>query len=367
MKYFRLACGCLVCLAAFTMGGCKQKPRYQMVGEPSPEQPSATPAPTSPAESPAPSQTPGQPSELPALAKSVRPAVILITVFDASGKLLRTGTGFFVSEDGKLLTSSRTPEGGAYAVAKMEDGAIYNVTGIVASSTKLDLALLKVDVKQVPFLPLSKTAKTDIGTRVTVIGSALAGSEGTPVEGTIYMKQSDRRGDRLGIVAPIVASSIGSPVVDGSGQVIGIVAARNEQGEALDVVRPSSAVQSFLSQIVPDATARWPETAQAGPSPRPTPKPSPGVAARGKSTHEPRLVYKPQPSYPFGARFHSAEARTGRFQLRFDAGGNVTDVQIVKSTGNDLLDRASTSALREWKSEPGQEWTKTVPVTFENR
>src|ERR1700680_4031579 len=248
MKYFLLACGCLLCLAVFAMTGCKPKPRYQMVGEPSLDQPPATPRPTSPAQSPTPSPLPSQPRagqalDLPTLATSVRPSIILVTVFNASGKLLRTGTGFFVTEDGKLVTNWRTAEGGAYDVAKMGDGAICNVTGILASSTKLDLALLKADVKRVPFLALNKTGKTDVGTRVAVIGSALAGSDGTPVEGTIYAKPSDPRGDRLGIVAPISASAIGSPVVDRSGQVIGIVTARNEKGEGLDLVRPSSVVQ----------------------------------------------------------------------------------------------------------------------------
>ncbi len=153
-------------VAVFAMTACKPKPRYQMVGEPSPEQPPATSSLTSPAQLPTPSPLPSQPSEgqapgLATLASSVRPAIILVTVFDASGKLLRTGTGFFVADDGKFVTNWRTAEGGAYAVAKMGDGAICNVTGILASSTTLDLAVLKADVKGVPFLALNKIGKTD--------------------------------------------------------------------------------------------------------------------------------------------------------------------------------------------------------------
>jgi len=369
MKYFRLACGCLFCLAVLVMTACKPKPRYQMVGEPSSEQPSAAPAPTSPGQSPISSPRPSQPSEGQALgsatlASSIRPAIILVTVFDASGKLLRTGTGFFVADDGRLITNCHTTDGGAYGVAKMGDGTICNVTGILASSTTLDLAVLKAEVKEVPFLPLNKTGKTDVGTRVVVIGSALAGSEGTPVEGTIYVKQADRRGDRLGIVAPIPASGIGSPVVDGNGAVIGIVIARNEKGEGLDLVQPSSVVQAFLAQIAPEATARWAGIAEIRPSPRPTPKP-PSVAARQQPNRQPRLVYKPRPNYPFEAHFHDNAARTGRFRLSFDANGNVKDVLTVQSTGNDLLDRASTRALRQWKSEPGREWSTMIPITFE--
>src|ERR1700720_2935736 len=126
MKYFRLACGCLFCLAVLAMTACKPKPRYQMVGEPSSEQLSATPSPNSPGQSPPPSPLPsptleGQALGLATLASSIRPAIILVTVFDASGKLLRTGTGFFVADDGRLITNCHPAEGGAYGVAKMGD------------------------------------------------------------------------------------------------------------------------------------------------------------------------------------------------------------------------------------------------------
>jgi len=138
---------------------------------------------------------------LPKLANSVRPAVILVTVFDSSGKLLRSETGFFISDDGRFVTTAHAIDNGVNAVAKTPDGGIYNVAGIFASSAPLDLAILKADVKRVPFLPLSKNAKTEVGARVGVIGSALAGSEGAPREGAIAARQPESQGDRLEIAS----------------------------------------------------------------------------------------------------------------------------------------------------------------------
>src|SRR6266581_934735 len=46
------------------------------------------------------SASPTVSSDLRAVAERASPAVILISVFDEAGKLLRTGTGFFISEDG---------------------------------------------------------------------------------------------------------------------------------------------------------------------------------------------------------------------------------------------------------------------------
>ena len=359
MKHLPLAIGYALCLAFFAAAGCRPKPKSQIVGEPSPDQPPSSPIIPSPIQQPSSSPSPSQPLEikaekaqsldLPKLANSVQPAVILVTVFDTSGKLLRSETGFFISDDGRFVTTAHAVDNGVNAVVKTNDGGIYNVAGILASSTTLDLAILKADVKRVPLLVLSKNSKPEIGTRVGVIGSALAGSEGAPREGAIAARQPGSQGDRLEMAMPISASSAGSPVVNESGEVVGVVASAGEK----TVTWSSAALASLQSQIAPDATARWAKTSETSPSPRPTPKP--------------RIVYAPQPEFPAEARNHSGISRSGRFRVSFDAHGNARNVQIIQSTGNGLLDQATIGALRQWKSTPGHEWFATVPITFQAR
>ena len=359
MKYLPVAIGSAFCLAFFAAPGCRLKAKSQIVGEPFLDQPSSSPIIPSPTQQPSSSPSPSQPLAikagkaqslgLPTLANSVQPAVILVTVFDSSGKLLRSETGFFISDDGRFVTTAHAIDNGVNAVAKTADGRIYNVAGIFASSAALDLAILKADVKRVPFLPLSKNAKTEVGARVGVIGNALAGSEGAPREGAIAAKQPDSQSDRLEIAMPMSASSAGSPVVDERGDVVGIVTSAGEK----TIVTSSSALGSLQSQIAPDATARWAKTSETSPSLRPTPKP--------------RIVYAPQPEFPAEPRNHSGISRSGRFRISFDAHGNARDVQVVQSTGNGPLDQATIGALRQWKSTPGHEWFATVPITFQAR
>lgn len=356
MKHLRLAFEYALCLAVFATAGCKPKPKYQTVGEPSSDQFAST----TPAQQRTSSPSSSQPSlserkaeqiqlfDLPKLANSVRPAVILVSVFDSSGKLLRTQTGFFISDDGKFITTAHAIEGGANGVAKTGDGGIFNVTGILASSSPLNLAILRADVKRVPFLALNENAKPAIGARVGVIGSGLAGSDGTPREGAISAQQPDSHGERFQLAAQVSGSSIGSPVVDESGKVVGVVVSAGEKC----IARPSTALTSLQSRIASDASARWPETAEARPTPRPTPKP--------------RLVYAPAPSFPPEA-YSRPGSRSGRFILNFNARGNVTKIQIIRSTGNVLFDRAARDTLRQWKSAPGREWVATVPITFQGR
>ena len=355
MRLFQLT---LLCLTILSTTGCGRKSTSQAVGE-SPAAQSPSPSAVSNAvQSPTPLSSPiqaGQPGggqtatlDLSRLENSVQPAVFWITVFDSSGKLLRTETAFFISGDGRFVTTAHAIEGGVNAVAKVADGRIYNVSGVIAASTTLDLAVLQADVKYVPFLTLNRNSNLETNTPIGAVGSGLAGTDGAPRNVTISTQQPDL----LEITGPISSSSIGSPVVSQKGEVIGVVISSGEKAS----VRPSNAVDSLLSGIAPDAKPRWPEVAQASITPSPSPR----------ATPKPRLVYAPAPSFPPGMSQRGASG-TGRFRLIFDARGNVTNVQVVTSTGNPYFDSAAIQTLRQWKSSPSQGWAVTVPVTFQTR
>src|SRR6516165_10775693 len=286
-----------------------------------PQSPAASPVSQSPQTTPA--QTP--PSELANLEAKVRPSVIWVTTFDSKGNLLGTETGFFISAD----------------------GGIYNVTGVLTVSKSADLAVLKAEIKPqklLRFLDLNKTGELSLGAKVAVVGSALAGNEGTARETTVTGQSSDR----LELAGATAASSVGSPVINENGDVIGIVTTAGEK----TVARPVAALDAVLSRITADTQARWPQVAQASPTPHATPKP--------------RLLYAPAPSFPPGQSL-PGQSSTGRFRLTFDPQGNVTNIQMVTSTGNPYFDQSAIKTLRQWKSAPSQGWQATVPVTFKTR
>jgi TonB family protein len=356
MRPFRLTLRCSLCLAIFATAGCGRKSTGQIVGELSAAQ---SPSGSTPVQSPGSSASPSRAQSLrtaqrPALdlsqlENSVRPAVIWITIFDSSGKLLRTETAFFVSGDGRFITTAHAIEGGINAVAKMADGRIHDVSGVLAASTTLDLAVLQADVKYVPFLTLNKNPNLETDRRVGVVGSGLAGTDGAPRDATILTQQADH----LEIAGPISSNSIGSPIVSEKGEVVGVVTSAGEKA----TVRPSTAVESLLGGIASDAKPRWPEVARAVVTPTPAPRPTP----------KPRLVYAPAPAFPSEVRSRPGAVWSGRFRLNFNARGNVTNVQVVQSTGNIVIDQSALNTLRQWKSAPGQEWAATVPVTFQSR
>jgi TonB family protein len=304
---------------------------------------SPTAAPVSQSPQATPSQTPS--SELGNLEAKVRPSVIWVTTFDSKGNLLRTESGFFISADGRFVTTSHAVDGGVNAVAKTADGGIYNVSGVLTASKSADLAVLKAEIKPqklLRFLDLNKTGELSTGSKVVVVGSSLAGNEGSARETTITAHSSDR----LEIAGATAASSVGSPIVNENGDVVGIVTSAGEK----TIARPVAVLDSVLSRVKADTQARW--LAQATPTPHATPKP--------------RILYAPAPSFPPGQSL-PGQSGTGRFRLTFDPQGNVTNIQVVSSTGNGYFDQAAIKTLRQWKSAPSQGWQATVPVTFRTR
>jgi TonB family protein len=290
-------------------------------------------------------QTPS--SELGNLEAKVRPSVIWVTAFDSKGNLLRTESGFFISTDGRFITTAHAVDGGVNAVAKTADGGIYNVTGVLTASKSADLAVAKAEIKPqklLRFLDLNKTGELSAGTRVAVVGSALAGNEGYTRETTVTAQSSDR----LEIAGATAASSVGAPVVNENGDVVGVVTSAGEK----TIARPVAALDAVLSRVTADTQARWPQTAQTSPTPHATPKP--------------RLLYAPAPSFPPGQSL-PGQSGTGQYRLTFDSQGNVTNIQIVRSTGNAYFDQSAVKTLRQWKSAPSQGWQATVPVTFRTR
>jgi|SRR5882724_3529820 len=302
-----------------------------------------------PATTPSPEAKAGQglSSDLEKIGTNVRPSVIWVTVFDSKGNLLRTESGFFISADGRFVTTAHAIEGAVNAVAKTGDGGIFNVSGVLAASKEFDLAILQTDVKPrklVRFLELNKDADLPVGTGVIVVGSALAGNDGTPHAMTIAAHDAEHS-EIAGAIPP---SSVGSPLVDETGGVVGVVTSAGEKSTA----RSAAALESLLSRVAADTHARWPATAEASATPKPTPKP--------------RIVYAPAPSFPPGVS-QGGVSGTGRFRLSFDPNGNVTNVQVIRSTGNPYFDQSAIKTFRQWKSTPGQGGSVTVPVTFQTR
>ncbi len=193
------------------------------------------------------------------IASDARPAVALIAVQDKTGKPVKFGTGFFVAADGKLVTNAHVLEGAATAEAKLENGASYNIVGVLKAAVEKDLVIVKVEAKKVPFLHIATGALPEPGARIVVVGSPF-GLEGSVSEGIISGQRTAKRDDEwLQITAPISPGSSGSPVIDQQGEVVGVSTFIIAKGQSVNFARPAEYVSVLLDQIKPttEAAALW--------------------------------------------------------------------------------------------------------------
>jgi len=187
--------------------------------------------------------------DLPALVKRAKPAVLSIVGFDATRRIKGTGSAFFVSDDGRIATNWHVIAGVTSATAHTEDGALYDIKGVLAVSEDQDLVVLKADTQHVRFLEVNRMTSPEAGTRIAIIGSP-RGLEGSVSEGIVAAERKSWEGTWLQITAPISPGSSGSPVLDRTGRVVGI-ATRTSSGrfQNLNFARSTRDLAALIENI----------------------------------------------------------------------------------------------------------------------
>jgi serine protease Do len=138
------------------------------------------------------------------------------------------GTGFFLSEDGYLLTNYHIVENAVDVKVTALQGQDYKAK-IIGTDPRSDLALLKIEAKGLPFIQLGDSEQLKVGEWVLAIGNPY-GLEHTVTSGIVSAK-----GRQLGLGgnvpeyqdfiqtdAAINRGNSGGPLVNMNGQVVGI-------------------------------------------------------------------------------------------------------------------------------------------------
>ncbi len=189
---------------------------------------------------PLPEEGPLTPSQV--YAKNMK-AVVVVTCRHRTdaGYGETTGSGFLISADGYVVTNYHVVEGAYQGYVEMA-GQKPMEARLVGYDAGNDIAVLKVEGQNLPYVELGSSDALSVGDQVTVIGNPLGELTSTLTVG--YISAKDRiittDGTAINMLqtdAAINAGNSGGPLFNMYGQVVGIITAKysNNGGEGATI------------------------------------------------------------------------------------------------------------------------------------
>ena len=171
---------------------------------------------------------------------AVKPSVVAINTevvsydfFNRPYTQQGAGSGWVVDANGIIVTNNHVVEGAKTITVTMDNGTTYTAdTKSIFTDPLNDLAIIKLNAKNLPALKIGNASKMRIGDWVIAIGNALG--QGTrATEGIISQKgvslqvdQGQTLSDLIETSAAINPGNSGGPLVNLAGEVVGITSAK---------------------------------------------------------------------------------------------------------------------------------------------
>lgn len=190
------------------------------------------------------------------LAKQARPALVVIRHAGRDGRQQGLGSGFIIGADGLIATNLHVIGQARPITVQLENGKEYPVRTVYASDRLLDLALLKIDARDLPLLELGDSDAVRDGQSVVALGHP-RGLRHSIVSGVISGRPTIEGRPMLQLAIPIEAGNSGGPVLDEQGRVQGIVTLKSQVTANLGFAMPVNELKKLLRRPNPIPIERW--------------------------------------------------------------------------------------------------------------
>jgi serine protease Do len=169
---------------------------------------------------------------------------------------LAGGSGFLITADGFIVTNNHVISEGSKITVILNDGREYPAT-VKGADPRTDLALLKIDEKNLPFLSFGDSDSLKVGEWVVAIGNPF-GIGATLTAGIVSAKGRQDLGiasyeDFIQTDAAINPGNSGGPLFNLQGEVIGVNTAiftRSGGYMGIGLSIPSRMAQNVIDQIL---------------------------------------------------------------------------------------------------------------------
>jgi serine protease Do len=184
---------------------------------------------------------------------------------------MSSGSGFFITDDGYILTNKHVVEGGERLTVETADGQSYEAE-LKGTDPYYDVALLKIDAdREFPALPLGSSEALRPGEWVMAIGNPINFRDSVTVgvvsgKGRRLEMGPDRLSTYIQTDAAINFGNSGGPLINARGEVVGINTAIIRQSRAsmmqrqviqgINFALPIDVVRPHLDQLATQGTVR---------------------------------------------------------------------------------------------------------------
>ena len=191
------------------------------------------------------------------LTRHLMPSLVVVNTLDFAGDVESSGTGFVVDPNGIIATSLHTIPQGRMIQVRFSDGRMVAVQSVHAFDRTADLALLKIDAKDLPALPLGDSDALEQGESIVAIGHP-QGQNFSVVEGVVSARRDiDQLKDMIQVAMPTEQGNSGGPIVDRQGTVFGVVAMKHAIERNLGFAVPINALKPLVEKPNPIPMERW--------------------------------------------------------------------------------------------------------------
>lgn len=190
---------------------------------------------------------------------SINCSAVSTNIFGQQTESASSGSGFIYTADGYIVTNQHVVANASSINVTLYNGDTYPAT-LVGSDSDYDVAVLKIDAKDLPAVTLGNSTDVNVGDNVMAIGNPLGEltfsmssgivscvNRAINVEGTPF--------NMIQVDASINPGNSGGPLMNLYGEVVGIVSAKyssyaDTTVEGLGFAIPINDVQSIISDIM---------------------------------------------------------------------------------------------------------------------
>jgi serine protease Do len=161
------------------------------------------------------------------------------------------GSGFIISPDGYILTNNHVVDKAKDIKVALADGRVFDAK-LIGRSREIDIALIKVEVDNLPSVVLGDSDALEVGDWVVAIGNPFGLSE-TVTAGIVSAKGrvigAGPYDDLIQTDAAINPGNSGGPLFNTKGEVVGMNTLIIAQGQNLGFAVPITMVKGLLPSI----------------------------------------------------------------------------------------------------------------------